>query len=98
MMDWNGAGAVGWVVMTMLMLIFWAAVIGIGYVLLRAAAVRNQPSARNESGGQDHAAPPVPATDVSDALRVLDVRLASGELDPDDYQRRRALLTGNSER
>lgn len=75
MWGWYGGDGswVGWLVMAVFMLIFWALVVG-GIVVL----VRYIRSGEQRSG--------------SDALRILDERFARGEIDADEYSRRRQLL------
>jgi putative membrane protein len=46
----------------------------------------------NQSHG--HGPPPAPGRD-DDPMRILDRRFASGEIDEEEYQRRRKLLGGN---
>ena len=78
MMGWydGGPGWGGWVVMTLTMLAFWALVVFGGIALYRTMR-------RDDTG---------PARRDADAQRLLDERLARGEIDPDDYTQRRELL------
>ena len=73
---YGDTGWVGWLVMGLIMLLFWALVIG-GVVFL----VRYSGRSRGGGGGS------------SDALRILDERFARGEIDADEYARRRQLLS-----
>ena len=90
-MYWHdgGWGAGGWIVMTVLMLVFWAAIV-IGIVAL----VRSRPPAHPwPHAQQPHPQPPpVPGPDM--ARRILDERFARGEIDEDEYRRRRDILGG----
>jgi putative membrane protein len=82
-MDWDG----GWgVLMVIGMLLFW--------VLVIAAVVwvvRELTSQRGSGGlGGTHAR-------ADDPLQILDRRLADGSISPEDYQARRAILTGTEQ-
>jgi len=80
MMYWYGdhhPGAGGWLLMSVLTLLFWVAVLGATYALVRAAL----------GPGENR-----PKDTRTDARRLLDERLARGEIDADDYARRRDLL------
>ena len=78
MMGWHdgGPGWGGWVVMTLVMMAFWALVVFGAIALYRTMR-------RDDSG---------PARRDEDAQRLLDERLARGEIDSDDYRQRRELL------
>lgn len=81
MMDWNDAGPtwVGWLVMSLMMAAFWGAIVVVAVSLWRASGRAERPAgAGNES---------------SRARQMLDERLARGEIDADDYDRRRELLS-----
>ncbi len=84
-----GWGAGAWIVMALLMVAFWAAVAWIIVVLVR----RDRP-AGGPPGPPPGAPPPVPQGSGTAALAILDERFARGELDEDEYRRRRAVLTG----
>ena len=77
----GGIGWGGWVVMTVMMLVFWALLIFGGIALWQA--MRRDTTRPAERP---------PADERSDALRLLDERFARGEVDVDDYQHRRELL------
>lgn len=80
MMYWYGGhhpGAGGWLLMSVLTLLFWVAVLGATYALVRAALERGKNDPKDAASG---------------ARRLLDERLARGEIDADDYARRRELL------
>lgn len=89
-MYWHdGMGMAGWWVLGLGMLLFWGVVIG-GIVLLVRWAV----SDRGAGGGAtpppaDHWTAPGP-----DARRILDERFARGEIDEEEYRRRRDVLRG----
>jgi len=80
---WNGGewGWGAWLFMAVMMVIFWGAVIT-GIVM----AVRYY--------GRDRQNPPPPTAGVDSdtAMRVLDERFARGEIDADEYTKRRDLL------
>jgi putative membrane protein len=69
----------GWLVMTVLMLAFWALLIFGGLAVFRSMRRDDRPDSRQDG--------------PSDAQRLLDERFARGELDEDDYTRRRELLS-----
>ncbi len=78
MMGWHdGWGPGTWALVMLMMVVFWAAV-----VFAVAAFARSQhpgpPAAGGPSGDQ--------------AMRILDERLARGEIDADEYAQRRDLL------
>ena len=78
MMDWydGGIGWGGWVVMTLMMLAFWALLIFGGVAVYRSTR-------RDDSRTPDGRA---------EAERLLDERFARGEIDAEDYRTRRELL------
>jgi putative membrane protein len=67
-----------------MMLLFWTVIVG-GIVLL----VRYFSSAQ---GHESSLTPPTAASDFDDPFRILDERFARGEIDEDEYKRRRELL------
>jgi putative membrane protein len=95
MYGWGGnyMGAAGWIGMAF-MIVFWVAVvIGIVY-LVRYLVARpgvdrwqDRPPYWREPGS------PGPGQGKSDALRILEERYARGEIDQEEFQRRRADLT-----
>ena len=76
----NGWGWAGWVLMSVVMVLFWAAVITAIVLAIRYAAV--------------HATPPaaLPSYRPSRPEDVLAERFARGEIDEDEYRRRVTLL------
>lgn len=83
MMFWNGGGWVWWQagLMWAAMIAFWGLLIWGIYALFTGAARRaDQP----ERGGQQ----------AGDAHRILDERLARGEIDTEEYQQLREVLGG----
>ncbi len=78
MMGWygDGPGLLGWILMTLMMLGFWALLIFGGLAVFR--------SVRRD----DNRSPAARA----DAERLLDERFARGEIDAEDYRQRRELL------
>ncbi len=81
MMGWYGYGPGwgGWIVMTVMMLGFWALLVFGGLAIWK--------SARRE----DNRSPDARA----DAERLLDERFARGEIEAEDYKARRELLRGS---
>jgi putative membrane protein len=81
MMFWNtGWGAGGWLLMSLLMLAFWAAVIvGVIWVV-------------RTTRGPTVLSPPNPESEKT-ARGILDERFARGEITEEEYTRRRELLT-----
>jgi len=82
MMDWNDNwGAGDWLTMSLMMLIFWGAVIGtVGWLILNYS--------RNRTDSHD--------TGASEADQVLAARYARGEIDEDEFNRRRTILHESS--
>lgn len=73
-----------WIVMFLGMVILWGLVIaGIVWLVREVAGHRRDGAAHRGE---------------SDALAVLDRRLAEGAISPDEYRHRRAMLTGAAER
>jgi putative membrane protein len=81
MMMWYGGdgGWVGWALMTVAMVVFWALLIT-AVVLLVRYLVSSQRAGANPAEGSAH------------AENLLADRYARGEIDDDEYQRRIALL------
>jgi putative membrane protein len=80
MMGWySGWGWAGWLTMSLIMLAFWA-LVAVGVVALVRTLRRED---RDRS-----AVPP-----VESARAILDSRFARGEIDADEYERRRDLLS-----
>jgi putative membrane protein len=79
MLGWHGGwGWGGWVAMGLTMLLFWGLII-VGVI----AVVRSwRPGSHDARGGQ------------SNATALLDERFARGEIDEEDYRKRRDLLKG----
>ena len=75
----GGMGWGGWLAMGLFMVAFWGLVV-VGIVLL----VRNL--------GHRHEETPTPPGPPA-AMRILDERFARGEIDADEYSRRRHLLS-----
>ena len=72
----GGIGWGGWIVMVAMMAVFWGAVAWVIVTLIRHSGQRT---------GQ-------PSPDGSDALQILDQRFARGEINDEEYQRRRTTL------
>ncbi len=76
-----------WVLMIVAMVVFWGALAWIIVTLVRH---------RGAPVGSTHLPPgsgPMPRS--SDARRILDERLAQGDIDEDEYTRRRSLIEGS---
>jgi putative membrane protein len=78
--NWSGGD---WLAMNSMMLLFWA--VAIGLVIWVARSFRNE----RQRPGSDH-----PNTAGPDD--ILSERYARGEIDDDEFQRRRELLHSNS--
>ena len=79
----DGVGAGFWVMVVMMLLVL-VAVLALLYLLVtRTGAVSGR-----EPGGREGGAAP------REAERLLDERFARGEIDEDEYRRRRAVLHG----
>lgn len=78
MMYWDGQGAGGWAVgMIMIMIVFWGSAVALIWVGIRSLTQRP-----GSSG----------SSDARDPGQILDERLANGDIDPEDFQRRLELL------
>jgi putative membrane protein len=80
----DGVGWVGWLFMGLFLLFLVALVVGVVWLLLRSTR------GAGASGGA-----PGPATGGSSAEQVLDERYARGEIEEDEYLRRRSVLRGS---
>ena len=82
----NGGAHPGlWIVMIVAFLVFLGLLIWIVVSL-----------SRHKVGPDAAVPPPPPGTDASDPLRILDERLARGDIDVDEYTRRKELLRDSS--
>lgn len=79
MMHWfyGGMGWTGWLLMTLAMVAFW------GLVVYAVIAIT-----RSDRPGATHEDPL-----RQDPVRILEQRFARGEIDEDEYRRRRAVLS-----
>ena len=79
---WNGGGWGwgAWVFMAVMMVLFWSAIVVGAVMIVRYTRDRHNPS------------PPAVTDDRDPAIRVLDDRFARGEIDADEYTKRRDLL------
>jgi putative membrane protein len=85
MMFWYGSGGLAWWqagLMWLAMIAFWALLIWAIYALVTSI------SRRPGQAGPDEPAQP------GDAQRILDERLARGEIDTEEHQRLRDVLSG----
>ncbi len=81
----NGPGGGGWWFMAVMMIAFWVVV-----VIAVIAALRHWRGPGDQRVGPYPPAPPSPPTE--NPLEVLRLRLAKGEIDGDEFERRRTLL------
>ena len=83
---YNGGGGThwgAWILVIIAMLVFWGALAWIIVTLLRQRGSHSDPR-------------PVPPSGTSpDALLILDERLARGEIEEEEYKRRRNLIKRN---
>ena len=88
MMFWNGGGWPFWEVALMWvgMIAFWGLLIWAIYALITRATWRPGTEARGEEHSGD------------DTRRILDERLARGEIDTDEYRRLRDVLASGDDR
>jgi putative membrane protein len=88
MMFWYGGGWPFWEVGLMWagMIVFWGLLIWAVYALVTSATRRRGPEASDEEHRGD------------DARRILDQRLARGEIDTDEYRRLRDALASGEDR
>jgi putative membrane protein len=97
MWGWHGGhvGAGGWIGMAF-MIVFWIAVIvGIVYLVRHMAA---RPSGDHWHQGHQYGQPPSPMGPAagqrgSEALRILEERYARGEIEQEEFLKRKADLT-----
>ncbi len=75
----DGWGPGAWIALAFVMVVFWGVVVTA--IVYAVRATRHGPTG-----------PVAPTT--SDARRILDERFARGEIDAEEYQRRRELLRG----
>lgn len=82
MMDWDGTwGIGGWLAMGLMMVVFWGGLIALVVLLVRGSF----------RSGQTTTTPP-----QRDANEVLAERYARGEIDEDEFTRRREVLRTGS--
>ena len=76
-----------WILMIIAMVVFWGALAWIIVTVVRHRGVT----------GAAPASPPasLPSSPAADGLRILHERFARGEIDEDEYKRRRALIEGS---
>jgi putative membrane protein len=78
----DGWGWGAWLAMGLMMLAFWGVIAALVVVVVRSSGWRAR--APGEAAEQPR----------DDALRILDERFARGEIDVDEYTRRRDVLRG----
>jgi putative membrane protein len=82
----GGGHWVVWVLMIVAMVVFWGALAWIVVTLVRH---RGTPPDSGTTPPNPWVPPP-----TSDGLRILNERLARGDIDEEEYTRRRALIEG----
>ena len=80
--NWNGWGWGAWFAMGFMMLVFWGFVAAVVIVAIRSWGHRSDGPPAGAAGSE------------GDALRVLEMRFARGEIDAEEYTSRRDLLRG----
>ena len=84
----NGGGHWGlWIVMIIAMLVFWGGLAWVIVTLVRQRGSHPDPRLLPPGG-------PPPGNPAAGALRILDERLARGEIEDEEYKRRRDLIRG----
>jgi putative membrane protein len=86
-------GATGWVGMAFMILFWIAVVVGIVYLIRYLVARPGADSSRERPPEWGERGAPGPAQGKSEALRILEERYARGEIDQEEFQRRKADLT-----
>ncbi len=82
----GGSHWVAWVSMGVAMIVFWGALAWIIVTL-----IRHRGAALGPGAASPHPSAPPP---TSDGLRILNERLARGDIDEEEYTRRRSLIEG----
>lgn len=85
--DWGSWGAGGWLAMSLMMLLFWGLLALLAIWLVRT--LRDRPP---RAGGDE------PRSPIARADEVLAERFARGEIDADEYTRRRQVLFSSANR
>jgi putative membrane protein len=85
-MHWyyDGAGWVGWLVMVLLMLLFLGVLVAIAVAVTKRFTALSPPESRRDSAG----------TGADSAENLLASRFAKGEIDEEEYLKRRGILRG----
>jgi putative membrane protein len=87
--DWGWGG---WLAMSVMMVLFWGLVIAGIVVLVRYLTGSRQGGGATFDTGPTSGARPSSSTGREDAEDILAERFARGEIDEDEYTRRRELL------
>jgi len=82
----GGSHWVAWVSMGVAMIVFWGALAWIIVTL-----IHHRGAALGPGAASPHPSVPPP---TSDGLRILNERLARGDIDEEEYTRRRSLIEG----
>jgi putative membrane protein len=75
---YGSVGWAGWLTMVAMMVVFWGAIAWVVVTLIRNSGSRGQ----------------LPPEGGIDPMGILDERFARGEIDEDEYQRRREAIRG----
>lgn len=86
--DGGGWGWGAWVFMSVFMVLVWGAIVTAVVLVVRSVRDRHAPYPPYPPAPS----PQSPGEGVDQALRLLDERFARGEIDEDEYTRRRDLL------
>lgn len=82
----GGGHWVVWVLMIVAMVVFWGA---LAWIIVTLVRHRGTPPDSGTTPPNPWVPPP-----ASDGLRILNERLAGGDIDEEEYTRRRALIEG----
>ena len=76
-----------WILMIVAMVVFWGA---LAWIIVTLVRHRGQPP-----GSATVPSAPTPAPHVTDGMRILNERFARGDIEEDEYKRRRSLIEGS---
>ena len=84
----DGVGWVGWVFMVLMMLLFVAVIVGVVVLLVRSTSGGSAAPRSTAGSGSGQ------GSEASGAQQMLDERFARGEIEEEEYLRRRSVLRG----